>query len=850
MKYCKSFVAALACTLLGGSAFAQEAEFDLSSQRSEAQDVFVIPGKKIDHQGIIINPTPQQMSVDRAASLDVSAGLVVIDKKKCFSGDLSFITPQKKGVKLTIDFGGKAAVRQGIKPLSGAYAMTIDKRGIRIMGYDERGAFYGLQTLRQLMESPIAGDGTLPYLTINDYPTLPNRGMVEGFYGAPWSHDVRVSLIDFCGRHKMNVYIYGPKDDPYHSCPNWRKPYPEKEAENIHSLVEACRRNRVDFVWAIHPGQDIKWNEEDYQNLVNKFNGMYELGVRHFAIHFDDISGEGTNPLKQTALLNRLTDEFVKVKGDVGPLTVCPTDYSKLWANPTEKGSLAVYGRTLNPEIKVFWTGDAVCTDLTPETLDFINSRIKRPAYYWWNYPVTDYVRHILLQAPVYGLDTNLTANETCGVLSNPMEHGEASKLALYGVGDYTWNPRAYNAIDNWERALVELMPHCSEAYRAFAIQSCDTENGYRRDEAWETKTYTLANYDDAKAQRLEQVFEEAIEVPAILEKKCDNKQLLKELRPWLTEFNKLGQRGKKAVELTRMYRYGNDGEAFWRKFVSNKMSEADRKAYSAHRVGTMKLQPFYETAMDDMGFGFLKALSGEPPCDYRGIGTYSTVNTTQSKLMIDGDEVSHYTSGTGQKDGDWMGLDLRDVRKVNTIHILQGRNSKDDCDFYDHAALEYSADGKTWKTLIAEMTNQYVIDWKGEPVEARYIRLRRLDSKRKNWAAIREFVVNPVTAETLGNGLAASDTAAAVNAFDANLSTGYQLDGTMGWNVAEGTQSVTLLMNLLDQPIQIRQLDAAGKVVAETKTDTPFSQIAIAAGPVAKIEVTGKAEIFEVVVK
>lgn len=49
------------------------------------------------------------------------------------------------------------------------------------------------------------------------------------------------------------------------------------------------------------PGQDIKWNEEDYNNLVNKFNLMYELGVRSFAIHFDDIDGEGTNPSKQVA---------------------------------------------------------------------------------------------------------------------------------------------------------------------------------------------------------------------------------------------------------------------------------------------------------------------------------------------------------------------------------------------------------------------------------------------------------------------------------------------------------------------------------------------------------------------
>lgn len=124
----------------------------------------------------------------------------------------------------------------------------------------------------------------------------------------------------------------------------------------------------------------------------------------------------------------------------------------------------------------MFWTGDVVCSDLTPETLDFINSRIKRPAYYWWNYPVTDYIRNFLLQGPVYGLDTSLTANETCGIVSNPMEHGEASKLALYGVADYTWNIADYNAIDNWERGLAELVPEATDAYRTFAIHSSDTE--------------------------------------------------------------------------------------------------------------------------------------------------------------------------------------------------------------------------------------------------------------------------------------------------------------------------------------------------------------------------------------
>ena len=102
--------------------------------------------------------------------------------------------------------------------VSGAYLLTVNGKGINIVGYDERGAFYAIQTMKQILASPAAeGKMHLPYLTCNDYPDLPLRGVVEGFYGTPWSHQVRLSLIDYYGRNKLNEYVYGPKDDPYHS---------------------------------------------------------------------------------------------------------------------------------------------------------------------------------------------------------------------------------------------------------------------------------------------------------------------------------------------------------------------------------------------------------------------------------------------------------------------------------------------------------------------------------------------------------------------------------------------------------------------------------------------------------
>lgn len=836
----KFFSAAAVLLATGICTSAQDDGFDLSSQRLEAQTIAKVPGHKVDHKGMVLNPVPHKIDIDADRSLDPAAGFRIKDRQGAFSGDISFLRQDKKGILLSIDFGARAAEKAGVKNTEGAYCLSIDEKGVRITGHDERGAFYALQTLRQVLES-----GRLPYMTVFDWPDLKYRGVVEGFYGTPWSHEVRLSLIDFYGANKMNTYIYGPKDDPYHSCPDWRLPYPEDEAENISELVRACGKNRVDFVWAIHPGQDIKWNEEDYRNLLNKFNMMYDLGVRAFAIFFDDISGDGTNPTRQAELLNRLNAEFVKEKGDVRPLIVCPTDYSRLWANPGENGNLAIYGKTLDPSIEVFWTGDYVCSDLTRETMEWVNSRIRRPAFYWWNFPVTDYARHIVMQGPAYGLDTTLTSGDLCGIVSNPMEYGEASKIALYGVADYSWNTGAYNALDNWERGLAHIVPGAAEAYRTFAIHSCDTETGYRRDESWETETFLVDNYTREQYDALLAEFRKIKEVPAQMEAGCTDRLLLEELRPWLVEFGRLGERGEKALGLIRLLEEGKT-EEFWTEYTSNLMT-ADRLAsYNAHKCGTFKLQPFYENAMDDLGIMFYEKLSGEKSSVVRGIGSFNNSFSTQTKLMFDNDSTTYYTSGTAQSKGSWIGVDLCSAVPVEEIFILQGRNSTDDVDYFDHAALQYSADGKTWHTLIDDMQKQYVIKWEGEPVQARFVRLLRLDSPKQNWASVRTFEVNPAKPGNLGFQIQAADPQAAVDAFDKDVQSFYRCEGTLSFGLAEGSRSLTLLTGD-SSGFTVKQLDKDGNEILSSTRSGAFTSVELAP-ETAGVAIDGTADIYEII--
>ncbi|MBI2990565.1 MAG: beta-N-acetylglucosaminidase domain-containing protein, partial [Deltaproteobacteria bacterium] len=51
------------------------------------------------------------------------------------------------------------------------------------------------------------------------------RGIVEGFFGPPWSMAHRAAIFEFGARRGMNTYLYAPKDDPYHR-ERWKEPYP------------------------------------------------------------------------------------------------------------------------------------------------------------------------------------------------------------------------------------------------------------------------------------------------------------------------------------------------------------------------------------------------------------------------------------------------------------------------------------------------------------------------------------------------------------------------------------------------------------------------------------------------
>ena len=115
-----------------------------------------------------------------------------------------------------------------------------------------------------------------------------SAGVIEGFYGPPWTRAEREQLLVWMARFGLTTYLHAPKDDPHHRAV-WRRPLPPAAVADLADLVDACRRRGIAFVWALHPALDIRYSSaDDLAALIARLEQVAAVGGRDFAILFDD----------------------------------------------------------------------------------------------------------------------------------------------------------------------------------------------------------------------------------------------------------------------------------------------------------------------------------------------------------------------------------------------------------------------------------------------------------------------------------------------------------------------------------------------------------------------------------
>ncbi|MDX2170552.1 MAG: protein O-GlcNAcase [Deltaproteobacteria bacterium] len=389
-----------------------------------------------------------------------------------------------------------------------------------------------------------------------------HRGLIEGFYGPPYSHADRLWLLDKLGAWGMNRYVYAPKDDPLHR-EQWRTPYDAAALREFGALVAHGAAVGVEVGFAISPGLTIEYgNADDVQALQAKFRAFAALGARFFSLALDDVPTTLLHHADQqrfgclAAAHVHLTHAVAAALGDA-TLWMVPTDY--IGAAPTDY--LEQLGAELDPAIEVGWTGRTVVSPtITAAEAARRAATLRRKLLLWDNVPVADGpMRPMLHLGPFTGRDAELAAHAS-GVILNPMVQAHASGVALHTAAAYLRDPRAYDADAAWQAAVTELGAGAPDAFALFAAAhrfspSLPDDRDRELEAAFAVVRASLDAGADASAglAAFQAALMPRLQAAETLRAGLADRALLAEIEAWLTAHRAETERMQAAAELLDM---------------------------------------------------------------------------------------------------------------------------------------------------------------------------------------------------------------------------------------------------------------------------------------------------------
>ncbi|RVE60675.1 hypothetical protein OJAV_G00183310 [Oryzias javanicus] len=269
-------------------------------------------------------------------------------------------------------------------------------------------------------------------------------GVVEGFYGRPWSMDQRKILFQWMQLWGLNTYLYGPKDDLKHRL-LWREVYSPEEEGQLRTLIVEAQSRGLQFVYALSPGQDIVFSSScDLALLKRKLRQVADLGCQAFAILFDDIDASMCQADSEAFASFAhaqvtVTNEVYRFLGEPPVFLFCPTEYCSSLCSPSVSKSpyLQTVGEDLLPDISVIWTGSKVISrKLSVDGLAEVESVLQRPPLIWDNLHANDYDSRRLFLGPFKGREPELRSHLR-GLLLNPNCEFEANYIPLHTLGSW-----------------------------------------------------------------------------------------------------------------------------------------------------------------------------------------------------------------------------------------------------------------------------------------------------------------------------------------------------------------------------------------------------------------------------
>jgi hypothetical protein len=242
----------------------------------------------------------------------------------------------------------------------------------------------------------------------------PIIGIIEGFYGDPYSHVARLGIIDTIAEWGWNTYVWAAKLEPRHR-EQWDMPFTPEELEQFAEL--SARQATVNFVIGLTPGSGAT-NEQ----VVDKLRPAIDVGAAAVVLCFDDL------PVLNAAVDHQRIAHAVRDALHV-PVWITPTHYAGLTSSPY----LDALCDGLGDDIEVMWTGNYVVNDTitVDEAIARRDATGGRAPLVWDNAPVNDALMRMHMHlGPLQGREQGLQ-NVCSGFLWNPMVQARASLVML-----------------------------------------------------------------------------------------------------------------------------------------------------------------------------------------------------------------------------------------------------------------------------------------------------------------------------------------------------------------------------------------------------------------------------------
>ena len=623
-----------------------------------------------------------------------------------------------------------------------SYILSSDNGTIAVLGKDNDSSFYGATTLYHVVNQ--LTERSIRNFLIKDYADVVSRGFIEGYYGNPWSTEDRIELMRWSGYYKLNTYFYAPKDDPKHNA-NWKEPYTQEELDKkIKPLAEAGNKSKCRFVYALHPYMHnaIRYNEhytEDMDALKAKFRQVIDAGVRQIAILADDAGNPGGANYKRT--LDDMTQWLTDLKAQPGYedlkiiLPFCVQEYMNGVPN------LPDYYKTFPKNVQTMVTGGTIFGDVNKDFTAAFTNKFGHGPYMWVNWPCSDHSKNHLVMGGYHMLKSDVKPGTVDGIVLNPMQQSEPSKVAIFGNGCYSWNIWTDEERDQAYEDSFKYVDHNSaeETAASTALRElCKHMRNHitfgqpRHEESIELKPIL----EDFKAKMrsnsltvtdVDKVIKEfeKLQKAAVTYRKEGNPTLIgttgdytapeanEQMAPWLDCWDDTTAAAiaylngvkdviaEKPAYVEALKQY-NKGQEAYADSQSHAFFYVNHMEYA--QVGRQHIVPFIEAIESYLAQTLQQFVdpSVQVSTYITNVDKLQTPDVGRIENMFDNDDATGavFKNYLYLKQNDYIGVKYNNPITLSNIHIVMGGGK----DHFHHSKLQYTTDGETWQDVNGDV--------------------------------------------------------------------------------------------------------------------------------------------------